>query len=118
MRAIAEQGESRPRRLSACTPAYSRAGASPRGRRDGRELVAPTRRGLVGVAPGPVPPSPGRAVRLAVRQLPPRQRPRAAREQFVVGLGCELVRRGAPLDAEPAFLLRDPTAKPITLRGV
>ncbi|KAK8009718.1 hypothetical protein PG989_000651 [Apiospora arundinis] len=41
----------------------------------------------------------------------------AAREQFVVRLGRELVRRGAPLDAEPAFL-RHAAVEPIALRGV
>ncbi|KAK8030403.1 hypothetical protein PG990_000137 [Apiospora arundinis] len=41
----------------------------------------------------------------------------AAREQFVVRFGRELVRRGAPLDAEPAFL-RHAAVEPIALRGV
>ncbi|KAK8092207.1 uncharacterized protein PG998_015039 [Apiospora kogelbergensis] len=40
----------------------------------------------------------------------------AAREQFVVRLGRELVRRGAPLDTESVFL-RHAAVKPIALRG-
>ncbi|KAK8129226.1 hypothetical protein PG999_001606 [Apiospora kogelbergensis] len=41
----------------------------------------------------------------------------AAQEQFVVRLGRELVRRGAPLDTNPVFL-RHAAVKPIALLGV